>query len=165
MSDAPPPGYRPCVGMMLVNAEGAVWVGRRRDTVDAWQMPQGGIDPGEAPRDAALRELREEIGTERAIVLAESRVWRPYDLPPRLSAKLWGGRYRGQAQRWFALRFTGTDADIDLETAHPEFDAWQWVPVGELVGLVVPFKRSVYREVVAEFRHFAQPVSPERPTI
>ncbi len=156
---SPPKGYRPCVGMMLINADGRIFVGRRSDTADAWQMPQGGIDPGEAPEVAALRELREEIGTDKALIIGESLIWRPYDLPPRLSARLWGGRYRGQAQKWFALRFIGTDADIDLDTAHPEFDAWQWVTIDQLVPLIVPFKRAVYREVADEFRHLAVPIA------
>lgn len=154
-----PAGYRPCVGMMLLNAEGHVFVGRRIDTADAWQMPQGGIDPGETPRRAVLRELREEIGTDKAVILAESPIWRPYDLPPRLGSRLWGGRYRGQAQKWFALRFAGQDADIDLKTPHPEFDAWQWVALDRLVDLIVPFKRDVYREVVEEFAHLAAPLA------
>ena len=157
MNGAPPADYRPCVGMMLINRHGRVFVGRRRETVDAWQMPQGGIDHGEEPRAAALRELREEIGTDRAVIIGESPVWRPYDLPARLGSRLWGGRYRGQAQKWFALRFTGADADIDLATEHPEFDAWQWVEVDRLVELIVPFKRDVYRDVVGEFRHLAVP--------
>jgi putative (di)nucleoside polyphosphate hydrolase len=144
--------------MMVLNAAGQVFVGRRLETVDAWQMPQGGIDPGESARTAVLRELREEIGTDKAVIIGESAVWRPYDLPPRLGNRLWGGRYRGQAQKWFALRFTGTDADIDIATGHPEFDAWQWVAIDRLVDLIVPFKRDVYNEVVAEFRHLAVPV-------
>ncbi|MFN4089395.1 MAG: RNA pyrophosphohydrolase [Alphaproteobacteria bacterium] len=147
------PGYRPCVGLLLVNVHGEVFVGRRVDTAGAWQMPQGGIDPEEEPKVAALRELREEIGTAHAEFLAESAVWRHYDLPPALARKVWGGRYRGQAQKWFALRFTGLDADIDLTASpHIEFDAWQWVPLDRLVDLIVPFKRDVYAEVVAEFR-------------
>jgi len=158
---AAPEGYRPCVGMMLFNRDGRVFVGRRIDTADAWQMPQGGIDPGETPAAAALREMREEIGTDKAIILAESPIWRPYDLPPRLGSRLWGGRYRGQAQKWLALRFTGADADIDLRTPHPEFDAWRWVDLDRLVELIVPFKRDVYREVVAEFRHLAAPLAGE----
>lgn len=154
-----PAGYRPCVGLMLLNAAGHVFIGRRIDTANAWQMPQGGVDPGEEPRVAALRELREETGTDRAEILAESPIWRPYDLPARLGSRIWGGRYRGQAQKWFALRFTGADADIDLATGHPEFDAWRWIPVERLVQLVVPFKRDVYREVVEEFRHLAVPLA------
>lgn len=146
------PGYRPCVGLLLLNARGEVFVGRRIDTAGAWQMPQGGIDPDEDPRAAALRELAEEIGTAKATIIAESGVWRHYDLPPALARRIWGGRFRGQAQKWFALRFTGTDADIDLNaTPHVEFDAWQWVALDRLVDLIVPFKREVYVDVVREF--------------
>lgn len=144
--------YRPCVGIMLVNRAGGVFVARRLDTADAWQMPQGGIDPGEAPRTAALRELKEEIGTDRAEVLAESAGWHRYDLPPHLLGKVWGGKFRGQEQKWVLARFTGTDADIDLGSEHAEFDAWQWVPVDDLIRLIVPFKRDIYRAVVEEFR-------------
>ena len=137
---------------MLANAAGLVWVGRRIDTPDGWQMPQGGIDDGEAAAAAALRELHEEIGTDRAEIIAESKEWYRYDLPPHLLGKAWKGRYRGQEQRWFLLRFTGSDADIDIATEHPEFDAWQWVAPGALCDLIVPFKRAVYEQVVAEFR-------------
>lgn len=155
------PGYRPCVGILLLNPHGEVFVGRRIDTADAWQMPQGGIDADEDPRAAALREMREEIGTARASILAESAVWRHYDLPPSLARRVWGGRYRGQAQKWFALRFEGADADIDLTaTPHVEFDAWQWVALDRLVDLIVPFKRDVYREVVAEFAPLIRPRPP-----
>lgn len=143
--------YRPCVGVMLINPDGMIWVGRRIDTPNGWQMPQGGIDDGESPRDAALRELEEEIGTAKAQIVAESNAWHRYDLPPHLLGKAWGGRYRGQEQRWFLLRYTGTDADIDIATPHAEFDAWQWVAPGALCDLIVPFKRAVYEEVVAEF--------------
>lgn len=146
------PGYRPCVGLLLLNANGEVFVGRRLDTQDAWQMPQGGIDPGEEPRTAVLREMQEEIGTGKAEIIAESDLWRHYELPASLARRVWGGRYRGQAQKWFALRFTGEDADIDLTaTPHMEFDAWQWVALDRLVDLIVPFKRDVYLEVVGEF--------------
>jgi putative (di)nucleoside polyphosphate hydrolase len=148
--------YRPCVGMLLLNAEGKVFVGRRIDSAheadNIWQMPQGGIDDGESPRTAALRELREEIGTDKAEILAESRHWLHYDLPPHLIGKVWKGRYRGQKQRWFALRFLGRDSDIDLATEHPEFDAWQWVELDDVPALVIPFKRDTYRAVVSEFR-------------
>lgn len=148
--------YRPCVGMLLLNSEGKVFVGRRIDAAgdgdNIWQMPQGGIDDGESPAEAALRELREEIGTDKAEVLAESSHWLHYDLPSDLVGKIWRGRYRGQKQRWFALRFLGEDSDIDLATAHPEFDAWRWVELEEVPGLVIPFKRDTYRAVVSEFR-------------
>ncbi len=148
--------YRPCVGMLLLNAEDRVFVGRRIDTAkegdNIWQMPQGGIDEGESPAAAARRELREEIGTDKAEIIAESRQWLHYDLPSHLLGKVWKGRYRGQKQRWFALRFLGCDSDIDLDTRHPEFDAWQWVELDDLPGLVIPFKRDTYRAVVSEFR-------------
>jgi len=115
-------------------------------------MPQGGIDKGEAPEDAALRELREEIGTDNAEIVAESRHWLHYDLPSHLLGKVWKGRYRGQKQRWFALRFMGQDSDIDVATEHPEFDAWRWVELEDVPALVIPFKRDTYRAVVSEFR-------------
>ncbi len=145
-------GYRPCVGLMLLNPRNEVFVGRRIDTAESWQMPQGGIDPGETPEQAALRELHEEVGTNRAEIIAESDRWRRYDLPTALRARMWRGRYRGQAQKWFLLRFTGTDDDIDLARHHPEFDAWRWVDLDDLVGLIVAFKRDVYQDVVEEFR-------------
>ncbi|MEQ8355306.1 MAG: RNA pyrophosphohydrolase [Kiloniellaceae bacterium] len=148
--------YRPCVGMLLLNAEGRVFVGRRIDSAkeadNIWQMPQGGIDKGETPVQAVLRELEEEIGTNKAVIVAESRQWLRYDLPPHLVGKIWKGRYRGQDQRWFALRFLGVDADINLATKHPEFDAWQWVDLEDLPQMVIPFKRDTYLAVVAEFR-------------
>jgi putative (di)nucleoside polyphosphate hydrolase len=147
----PGPEYRRNVGVMLLDARGFAWVGRRVDTPGAWQMPQGGIDEGEAPAEAALRELEEEIGTNAAEILLESGGWLTYDLPEALRGKVWGGRWRGQAQRWFALRFTGRDKDIRIDTKHPEFDAWRWVPRTDLVDLIVEFKRPVYRAVLEEF--------------
>lgn len=148
--------YRPCVGVLLLNPAGKVFVGRRIDTAkegdNIWQMPQGGIDKGETPEQAALREMEEEIGTGKAEVIAESRRWLHYDLPDHLVGKVWKGKYRGQKQRWFALRFLGQDSDIDLATGHPEFDAWRWVDLEDVPGLVIPFKRDTYRAVVSEFR-------------
>lgn len=144
-------GYRPCVGLMLLNPRNEIFVGRRIDTAESWQMPQGGIDPGETPEQAALRELHEEVGTSRADIIAESNRWRRYDLPSTLRGRVWRGRYRGQAQKWFLLRFTGSDEEIDLGGHRPEFDAWRWVRLDELVELIVAFKRDVYRDVVAEF--------------
>ena len=163
-SDLP---YRPSVGIMVLNDQGLVWVGRRTDAPAEpegpgkwWQMPQGGIDPGEDPRKAALRELYEETNIRSVRFVAESREWLTYDLPPRLVGTAWQGRYRGQKQKWFAVRFTGEEKEIDI--AHPagghkpEFDAWEWVPLDELPELIVPFKRAVYEELVAEFAHLAR---------
>ena len=146
--------YRPCVGVMVVNKDGMVFAGRRCDTPDAWQMPQGGIDDGETPSDAALRELEEEtsIARGRVALIAESADWVAYDLPHQLVPKIWKGRFRGQKQRWFLFRFTGHDDEIDLSTAHPEFDAWQWMEPDDLIRSIVPFKRATYTKVLAEFR-------------
>ncbi|MWD29223.1 RNA pyrophosphohydrolase [Aquicoccus sp. SCR17] len=147
--------YRPCVGVMLVNRDGRVFVGQRNDQrSEAWQMPQGGVDPGESPRDAALRELREETGVtaDKVEVEAESAGWITYDLPHELVPRIWKGQYRGQEQKWFLLRFLGEDADVDIATDHPEFTAWRWLDADELVPQIVPFKREVYTAVMAEFR-------------
>lgn len=139
---------------MLLNRTGSIFIGERRGPLlDAWQMPQGGIDPGERPIDAAWRELAEEVGTDRAELLAESRHWHAYDLPPKLTPKTWGGRYRGQSQRWFAFRFIGLDADIVLDAHEPEFSQWRWAPQDEVLRLITPFKRAVYEAVLAEFGH------------
>jgi putative (di)nucleoside polyphosphate hydrolase len=150
--------YRPCVGVMLANRDGLVFVGKRIDQRpnegDAWQMPQGGIDPDEDPVDAAIRELGEETGIGPLLIdiIAHSTEEHAYDLPAELIGTLWGGRYRGQVQRWFLARFKGEDSDVNLETHHPEFSAWQWVQPDLLVDLIVPFKRALYRKVVEEFR-------------
>jgi len=145
-------GYRPGVGVMLFDPQKRVFVGRRIDMEgDNWQMPQGGIDKGETPREAALRELKEEVGTDRAEFLAEAARWLRYDVPKEVAGRLWRGRYRGQMQKWFAMRFTGRDGDIDLATHHPEFNAWKWVAPAELPRLIVPFKRQLYRDILAEF--------------
>ena len=151
--------YRPCVGVTLFNREGLVFVARRIDTeMEAWQMPQGGIDEGEEPRITALRELEEEIGTNKAEIIGESQGWLTYDLPPELVGKVWKGRYRGQTQKWFAMRFLGEDSDINLETAHPEFCAWKWERLERLPNLIVPFKRKIYQDIVSEFAHLAKPL-------
>ncbi|QYU66863.1 RNA pyrophosphohydrolase [Leptolyngbya sp. 15MV] len=152
--------YRPCVGVMLVNADGLAFVGRRIDNKegDWWQMPQGGVDPGEDPREAALRELTEETGArpEHVSVIGEMADPVRYDLPEELMGKLWGGKYVGQEQTWFLARFTGGDGDIDLE-AHdpPEFCDWKWVDPETLPDLIVPFKKRVYRTVLEAFRDLA----------
>jgi putative (di)nucleoside polyphosphate hydrolase len=142
--------YRPCVGILLFNHRGQVFVAQRRDTPGAWQMPQGGIEDGETPAEAALRELAEEIGTDRAELVAETADWHRYDLPDHLIGVVWNGRWRGQRQKWFAARFLGTDQEINLATAHPEFDAWRWTTPEQLVDLAVPFKREVYRAILSE---------------
>jgi len=153
--------YRQGVGLMLFNPAGLVWVGRRLDRrEEAWQMPQGGIDPGETPEQAALRELEEEIGTASAVIVGESKGWLTYELPPELLGVAWKGRYRGQKQKWFALRFTGTDDEINIHGEHPEFAEWRWVGFDQLIELIVPFKRDLYAEVTAEFADLAKRMRP-----
>jgi putative (di)nucleoside polyphosphate hydrolase len=151
MKDAIPNGYRPNVGLMLIAADRRVFVGRRPRQPDAWQMPQGGIDRGETPIEAACRELAEEVGTTSALLLRESRGWMTYDVPGELQPPHWKGRWRGQAQKWFALAFTGSDADIDIAAHEPEFDAWRWASADQLPTLIVPFKRATYAAVLKEF--------------
>ncbi len=145
--------YRPGVGIMLVNPHNLVFVARRIDMVsEAWQMPQGGIDEGEPPEHAALRELREETGTGKAVITSQSKGWHCYDLPRELVPTIWGGRYRGQKQKWFLMRFTGKDSDINIATHTPEFSEWKWVKPEILPDIIVPFKRQLYKDVLEEFR-------------
>jgi putative (di)nucleoside polyphosphate hydrolase len=159
--------YRPCVGTMVINRAGRVFIGRRTegpehiDMVHAWQMPQGGVDPGEDPWPAALRELYEETNIRSVERLGEIAEWLKYDLPPDLVGQAWKGKYRGQTQKWYALRFTGDDSEIDVaapgDGAHePEFVEWRWEPMRNLADLVVPFKRATYERVVQEFSRFAE---------
>lgn len=162
MTDITDLPYRPCVGIALFNQDGHVFVGERIDTPGAWQMPQGGIDPGEDITLAALRELSEEVGTDQADIIRISDTPLYYDLPDDWekygmeNRTLWNGKYRGQVQTWVAARFTGSDADIDLETYEkPEFSAWQWIPLSQTIDLIVPFKRDVYVQVIQQFRDIA----------
>ena len=144
--------YRPCVGIFLLNNDGLVFAGRRIDSrAEAWQMPQGGIDAGESPLQACMREMREEIGTNTAELISQHDDWLYYDIPLPLADRLWQGRYKGQKQKWMALRFTGDDSDINIATEEPEFCEWKWLSPHDLVDLAVPFKRDVYRSVLAAF--------------
>lgn len=157
--------YRPCAGIMVLNDKGLVWAGRRISQGNSefdgspqlWQMPQGGIDEGEAPLAAAIRELYEETGMKTVTLLAEARDWIHYDLPPQLIGIGLRGKYRGQAQKWFAFRFDGDESEIQINpppgSNEAEFDAWDWKPMESLPELIVPFKRSVYEQVVEQFRH------------
>jgi putative (di)nucleoside polyphosphate hydrolase len=158
--------YRRNVGAALFDRRGCVFIARRADVVNAegaaggWQLPQGGIDENEEPRAAVLRELAEEIGTDRAEIIGEHPDWLTYDLPPELIGLALGGRYRGQKQRWFALRFLGGDHDIRLDLdPHPEFDAWRWARLDELPALSVPFKRAIYDTLVVSFARFVHPAA------
>jgi putative (di)nucleoside polyphosphate hydrolase len=153
-SDLP---YRPCVGMMMFNTQGRVFAGKRIDqSLEAWQMPQGGIDDGEDLHAAILRELKEEIGTANVAVLREHPEWLYYDLPESMIGIALQGRYRGQKQKWFALRFLGQDSEIDLRTPHQEFSDWKWIEAEELPRIIAPFKREIYRKVIAAFGDLAK---------
>ena len=152
--------YRRGTGIVLLNPAGHAFVGRRVDTGEpAWQFPQGGIDDGETPLEAVLREMKEEIGTDRAELLAESAEWIAYDLPHDLADRAWHGRFRGQRQKWFAFRFLGSDADINIDTEHPEFCQWRWMPLDAIPPLIVAFKRGLYDRVTAEFAPVAARVT------
>lgn len=157
MADKESLPYRLNVGAVLFSRDGLVFVGKRKGFPDAWQLPQGGVDDGENIRLAVLRELKEEIGTDKAEILAEHPEWLLYDLPPNLLGVAWKGKYRGQRQKWYALRFTGQDSDIQLDAdEHPEFEAWRWVRLEELPELAVPFKRDIYARLVRDFASYAQ---------
>jgi putative (di)nucleoside polyphosphate hydrolase len=157
--------YRPCVGVMLLNAQGLVWIGRRfqKQNDDGvghwWQMPQGGIDAGEEPAAAAMRELEEETAVRSAEIIAEAPDWYNYDLPEHLIGHSWKGKYRGQTQKWFAMHFTGQDSEINLAPPghKQEFNQWRWAKMTEMLDLIVPFKKPVYERVIAAFRHLGQP--------
>lgn len=147
--------YRPCVGIMLINAQGLIFAAQRLDSpTPAWQMPQGGIDDGENPGVAALRELEEEISVTPELVapLSETRDWLAYDLPPEIVPNIWNGCYKGQQQRWFLMRYLGDDDQINIQTAHPEFSEWRWIAADEMLAAIVPFKRQIYKQVIDEFR-------------
>jgi|TARA_B110000971_G_scaffold74910_1_gene76931 putative (di)nucleoside polyphosphate hydrolase len=147
--------YRANVGVMVLSKSGDVFVAQRLEHyANAWQMPQGGIDPGEGPAEAALRELEEETGinSSKVVILAETQNWIPYELPPDLIPKLWNGKYRGQKQKWFLMRFLGEDTDIDIETEEPEFSSWKWIAPSALPDAIVPFKRDVYVAVLEAFQ-------------
>ena len=154
MTDLP---YRPAAAIMLLNADNKVLVAQRIDTkLEAWQMPQGGLDPGEDPEAGALRELEEETGIPPRLVqiIAKAPKELLYDLPPDMVGRMWGGKYRGQSQHWYIARFLGTDDDVNLETEHPEFRVWKWADASDLVDLIVPFKKKLYAEVVETFKAY-----------
>lgn len=145
--------YRPGVGLMILNSKLEVFVGRRIDSkAEAWQMPQGGIDDGENPEQAAMREMKEEIGTNNAKIIAKTKQWYKYDLPSYLITRLWNGRYRGQRQKWFLLQYLGCDEDINISHAYAEFSHWKWVSIEDLSQIIVSFKKKLYISVIEEFR-------------
>lgn len=171
MTTRPRLPYRRCVGVALFNRDGLVFIGRRMSSAGpehvaaghAWQMPQGGIDPGEDPLAAARRELFEETNVSSATLLGEARDWYAYDLPTDVAGRAWKGRYGGQTQKWFAFRFDGPDSEIDIAVPgghKPEFEAWRWEHLERLPDLIIPFKRGVYEKVVYDFKRFATPSRP-----
>jgi putative (di)nucleoside polyphosphate hydrolase len=149
--------YRPCAGIMLLNNKGKVFVARRIDTdTEAWQMPQGGIENGEDPKVAAIRELEEETGITQADIIAEYQDWLTYDLPDKLYGKVWKGLYGGQTMKWYVMRFHGEDSDINIKTRHPEFSSWRWVDMNDLQEIIVPFKRDIYKALSEKFYYLTE---------
>jgi putative (di)nucleoside polyphosphate hydrolase len=146
--------YRLGVGMMILNSQNQVFVGKRPDFPDGWQMPQGGMEESESPQEAMYRELKEEIGTDKVHILSETSQWLSYDFPPPLRSEIWGGKFQGQRQKWFLLRFLGEDGEIQIQTATPEFIEWRWVMPQDLESLVVGFKKEIYRNLLREFSSF-----------
>lgn len=150
--------YRPCVGMIIINNHQQIFIARRKDVAlgarYAWQMPQGGMDVNETPHEAALREMLEEIGTDKVALLMVSNDWLYYAFPQSLRKSSWGGRFSGQRQKWFLFQFTGEEKDINLDTRHPEFSEWKWAAKEEVIRQVIPFKRQVYEQVFSEFAAF-----------
>lgn len=148
--------HRPCAGIMLLNKKGQVFVAKRIDTeIEAWQMPQGGIDDGENPENAAIRELEEETGIKNASIIDEYEGWLTYDLPDELIGKVWKGRYKGQTMKWYVMRFNGNDSEINIKTDHPEFSEWRWANINELPDIIVPFKRNIYQKLSDKFSYLA----------
>ena len=146
--------YRQCVGLFVINSKGLVFLGKRLDNnLDAWQMPQGGIEEGETPNQAGLREMKEEIGTNNAELIGEIHDWLNYDIPKNLSHKLWNGKYRGQTQKWLAFRFLGKDTEINIATKEPEFKIWKWEHPNKISSQAVYFKRKIYERVISEYNH------------
>jgi len=162
LQDAGLQKYRPGVGVVLINKRGDVFIARRNDVRgNAWQMPQGGIDQGETPDRAAFRELKEEIGTDNAKLVAQSKQWLYYDVPASIAKKAWSGRWKGQRQKWFLMLFTGSDSEIDVATNHPEFDSWRWTSVDELESLAVSFKKKLYASLLEEFAPLIRSIPKE----
>lgn len=147
--------YRLGVGLMIVNSQKKIFIGKRTDSKNpfSWQMPQGGINSGETPSKAALREMKEEIGSDSGTIIAETKNWYCYDLPTKAIHRMWNGQYKGQKQKWFLIKYTGLDSEINLMTEHPEFSRWRWIKLNQLTRVVVPFKKSLYEAVVREFKN------------
>ncbi len=147
--------FRPCVGLVLINHDGLIFLGQRLDSnLDAWQMPQGGIDDGETPYQAGLREMMEEVGTNNVEFLGEMEEWLDYEIPDKLAKRLWDGKYIGQTQKWLAFRFLGKDEEININTKDPEFSTWKWEKANQALKLAVPFKKDIYKKVIEKYNEF-----------